>query len=143
MNIFLLGAFIISLFYRVYGLWNKHPFWVDEFSSSQQALLILNYGLKVFTDRSLIFDAHNITTHFLIALSFKLFGVNEFSARLPIAVIGSLVPVVLFVVAYKIFGKSTAVSTLILAVFSYFEITWSRQARSYVILQVLILATIF
>ncbi len=143
MNIFLIFAFLVSLSYRIYGLWHNHPFWVDEFSSAQQAKLILQHGLNVFTDKSLIFDAHNITTHFLIALSFKLFGINEFAARLPNVILGSLIPIAVFFVAKKLLGKTAAVSALVLSTFSYFEITWSRQARSYILLQLLILATFY
>ncbi len=143
MSILLFFTFFVSFAYRIFGLWNNHPFWVDEFSSVAQAKLLLQYGLQVFTDKTLLFDAHNITTHFLIATSFKLFGMSEFTARLPNAFLGAIVPVAVFLVAKKIFGKNIALSAMILTSFSYFEIVWSRQARSYIGMQLLILLTIY
>lgn len=135
--------FLFALMYRVYGLQANHPFWVDEFSSAEQAKLILRHGLSVFTNNSIFFESHNITTHALIALSFKLLGTSELAARLPVAIIGAFVPVAVYLVSRKLFGKTQAVVAMILTACSYFEIVWSRQARSYVIVQFLILMTLY
>ncbi len=135
--------FLIGLLYRTYGLNAGHPFWVDEFSSADQAKLILQRGFSLFNDRSIFVESHNITTHFLIAISFTLFGISEFSARLPVAIIGSLVPVAVYFAAKKMFDEKTALAAMLLTACSYFEIVWSRQARSYVIVQFLILASMY
>src|SRR5207244_660308 len=87
------------------------------------------------------FEKHNITTHFLIAGSFKLFGFTEFSARLPFALIGSLIPLVVFLLTQLFTDNITGIAAALFATFSYFEITWSRQARGYVLIQLLILLT--
>ncbi len=142
-TIFVLCITLLALIYRLYGLKNNHPFWVDEFSSAEQAKLVLLHGLKLFAGSAIFFESHNITTHFLIALFFKIFGLHEFAARLPVALIGSLVPLTVYLVSHKLFGKASAYSAMILTACSYFEIAWSRQARSYAIVQFIILITIF
>ena len=144
MQVFLAcGIFITALIFRIYGILNNLPFWVDEFSSGTQARLILDHGLRVFTDKSLLFEFQNITTHFLIAGSFMIFGQHEWAARLPMVIIGSLVPVAVYFLTKTLTNKATALVAAILITFSYFEIVWSRQARGYVLLQLLIIVTIY
>lgn len=142
--LFLIFLFLLSFFYRIYGLSTHHPpFWVDEFASANQGKIFLKYGLAVFTNPRVFFEHYNITTHILIGLSYKLFGISEFSARLSSVLIGSLVPVVIFLLTRKIFNTTVAISSSLLTTFSYFEIVWSRQARSYIILQFLVLLTFY
>ncbi|MBI2641885.1 glycosyltransferase family 39 protein [Candidatus Roizmanbacteria bacterium] len=136
------AIFIVALFFRLYGFFVNHPFWVDEFYTAAQANVLLKYGLSVFFNPALYFEYHNITPHFLVALFFKLLGQSEWAARLPFVIIGSLIPVATFIVSYKLFNLATALSAALLASFSYLEIAWSRQARGYVIQQLLVLLTL-
>jgi len=129
----------VSFFLRLYGIFNNHPFWVDEFSSANQARYILKYGLSVFTNPNIYFESHNITTHFLVATFFKLFGQYEWSARLPFVIIGSFIPLAVFFLSRYIFNTKTAIVAALLTTFSYFEIVWSRQARGYILFQLLVL----
>src|SRR3989338_4950032 len=142
--VFLIIIFSIALFYRLYGLSiNNPPFWVDEFSSANQGKLFLKYGLSAFVNPDIYIENYNITTHLLIAVFYKLFGINELAARLPVIIIGSFVPVIVFFLTRKIFDFQTAISASLLTVFSYFEIVWSRQARSYIILQFFTLTALY
>src|SRR5258708_29339530 len=75
--------FGLALVYRVKDIWVNHPFWVDEFSTAAQAKLLLKYGFGVFHQPGIYFEFQNISTHFLVALFFHLFGASTFSARLP------------------------------------------------------------
>src|SRR3990167_8909962 len=111
--------FTISFTYRFYGLTSNHPFWVDEFSTANQARLVVENGLTVFTNPNIFFEPHNTLFHFLIGGLYKLFGQSEFITRLPSVLAGSLVTT------------------------SYFQIVWSRQARSYVFVQLLILLGLY
>ncbi len=132
-------AFIL----RFYGILDSHPFWVDEFSTATQARLILDHGLGIFTEKALLFEFQNVTTHFLVAGFFSVFGQHEWVARLPIVIIGSFVPLSAYLLAKKFSDKSAAVVAAILLTFSYFEIVWSRQARGYMLLQLLVLLTLY
>ena len=133
----------LSLLYRIFGSFNNYPFWVDEFSTAKQARYILEYGLRIFTDPYISFEFRNSTVNLLVALFFKIGGQKEWIARLPLIFIGSLVPVAIYILANKIFNKTAALCASLFAVFSYFFITWSRQARSYVLFQLLILLAFF
>src|SRR3989344_193115 len=141
---FVFFIFSVALFYRLYGLsTNNPPFWVDEFASANQGKLFLQQGLAAFFNPNIVLEHYNVTTHLLIALSYKLFGVNEFSARLTLVIVGSLIPLFVFFLTKYLTNISTAISASLFVTFSYFEITWSRQARGYIIVQFLILASFF
>ncbi len=142
----LFGTIIISFFFRFKGITNNHPFWVDEYSSARQARLIQMYGTAVFKSLNkapLYFENRNITTHFLIAWFFKLFGESEWTARLPIVIIGAIVPAAVMILARRLYGFRVAVLSGLLTTLSYYEITWSRQARGYMIQQLLALLAVF
>ena len=143
-TIFLFAIFLISFLYRLYGLsTNNPPFWVDEFASANQGKLLFQQGFGVFLNPNTVLEHYNITTHLLIAVSYRIFGVNEFAARFPLVMVGSLVPVAVFFLTRHLANASAAISASLLVAFSYFEITWSRQARGYIIVQFLILASFF
>lgn len=139
----IIGIFLFALAFRLSGLFNNHPFWVDEFSSAAQAKLLLKYGLGVFTNPNLYFESNNIVTHAIIALSFVLFGFHEWAARIPFAIIGSMVPVLVYFLGKKISDTWVGVGAAMLTATSYFMIVWSRQARGYMLLIALILAGIY
>ncbi len=140
---FLLSITLVAFFLRYYGLKNNNPFWVDEFATAAQAKLFMHYGLGVFTNPNIFFEPHNITTHIIVALFFKVLGFHEYAARLPFVIIGSFVTLFIFLVAKQMYGNRTAVISALLSTFSYIEITWSRQARDYVLIQLLILLLLY
>lgn len=135
--------FLLSFAYRFYGLANNHPFWVDEFSTATQSSLVVENGLKVFTNPNIFFEYHNTLFHFLIGGLYMLFGQTEFITRLPTVIAGSFVPPLLFLVTYRIFNLNSGLIAGLLAATSYYQIVWSRQARSYMFVQLLILLGIY
>ena len=142
--LFIIAIFVVSLFFRLRGLISINPpFWVDEIFTASQANVILKYGLNVFNNSKIYFEYHNISSHFLVALFFKIFGQNEWAARLPIVIIGSLVPVAAFIFSRFIFNLPTSIISSLLISFSYLEIVWSRQARGYVLQQLLVLVAFY
>src|SRR3989344_4000860 len=139
--IFLSFIFLASIF-RIPGITINHPFWVDEFSSANQARLLLEKGLGVFNNPNIVFDACNVGYHTIIAFFFKFLGESEFVARLPSVIIGSIVPALVFLLGNRLFNRTTGVIAGLLTTTSYFLITWSRQARAYTFLQFFILTTL-
>jgi len=131
-----------SAFFLRYSNQN-FPFWVDEFSTAEQAKLMMKYGLEVFSQRTHYFESNNILTHFLTALSFTALGVGEWQARFPMMIAGSLVPVVLFIYARKHLSQTTALMSVLLYTFSYWQLTWARQARGYVLQQLFLLLFLY
>ena len=141
--IWLFSLFIVALIYRFYGTTHNHPFWVDEFSTVSQANLYIKYGINVLFNPEINFEYNNYTYHLLTAAFFQFFGHSEFVARLPSIIIGSTIPILIYLLGKLVFNKTTAVSAALLTTFSYFEIVWSRQARGYVLLQALILLALY
>ncbi len=141
--LFLLILTTVSFLFRFKGILNNHPFWIDEFSSADQSRFLWQYGLHAFNNPLKYFEHHNITTYFLIGSFFKLFGLKEGIARMPSVIIGSLIPLLVFILSRYFFNLPTAIGASLLTAFSYFEITWSRQARGYMLLQAITLLTLF
>ncbi|MDZ7344851.1 MAG: glycosyltransferase family 39 protein, partial [candidate division KSB1 bacterium] len=73
----------------------------------------------------------------LVAYSFQFLGANEFSLRLPSAVLGVHCIVVAFFVAQRFFGTTTALLTALFLAISPFAIGWSRLSRMYTLFQFL------
>lgn len=137
--LFIFVIFLISVYLRF--SFQDHPFWVDEFSSAEQAKVLKKYGITVFNQEDAYFESHNFTNHLAILVSFSLFGESEVAARLPSMLFGSLVPILVYFLAKKLGKDEVAIPASLLTTFSYFEISWSRQARGYMIQQNILLLT--
>ena len=140
-KLFLLFLIIIGFFYRINGLNSNYPLWIDEFSTGQFAAAIVKTGSP---QTSLGFvETRNLLNHYVTAFSMKMIGINEFSARFPSVIWGTLMIAGVFLVFKKIFNPRVALATALLTTFSVIEITWSRQARSYALWQFVYLFTVF
>ena len=135
--------FGLAVALRLAPLRNNTPFWVDEFSTGTSARMILQQGVKIFWERPPGFESNNTLTYGLTALSFALFGQSETAARLPTVLFGSLVAVVMYFLARKIHSNTAGIIAGLFTATSYFQIVWSVQARSYALLQLLILLTVW
>lgn len=135
-------VFIAGLYFRIYGLKNNYSFWVDEASTARfgRAILESNYPKIQTTGYS---EEAYYTTHYLTGYFFKLFGVSEYTARLPEVIIGSLVILATFLLGKELFGKQVGFASCLFVAFSYIQITWSRQARGYVILELFFIMALF
>lgn len=133
--------FLLGLLFRISGIHSQTPFWVDEFSTASQAQQILKHGLTYFTG-TFHPELNNILTHGIVAVSFNIFGVSEFAARIPSVLLGALVPVALYFLLRNRFGVAVAWSASLLTSCSYFMIVWSRQARGYSLQALLTVVTI-
>ncbi len=149
-RIFLLTLVLItiaSLAYRAYGLSSNSPFWVDEFNSGTQAKLIQEHGASLITDadlrKSAAIEFQNIPTHVIIALFFQIFDDSEVVARLPFAIIGGLLPLVMFFWVKRYSDELTAIIASLITAFLHIQILWSVQARGYVLLQMCVLLSFY
>lgn len=140
---FLITIVVIAFLYRFRGIFLNYPFWIDEFDTANQARNIINYGLSIFTTNNHHLEHNNLIPHLLVALFFKIFGQQEWVARIPFIIIGSFVPVAVYFVTRSISKISTAISAALFTTFLYFEILWSRQARGYVLLQLTVLSLFY
>lgn len=117
---------------RMYDL-GVQSFWLDESISSIAAIALLEKGTPVLPS-GLLYERSILST-FLIASSFKMFGINEFAGRLPSVMFGTLTILLVYLAGSKWGNKRIGVIAALLVAFSVWEIAWSRQARMYQQLQ--------
>lgn len=130
--VFLIPLIIFGLIIRIYHL-GTQSFWIDEAYSVTAALGMMEHLLPYMPSGELYSRA--ILNTGLIALSMKVFGISEFSARLPSMLFGSLTIVMAYLLSKRLFGERVAFITAFIVTFSVVEIAWSRQARMYQQLQ--------
>ncbi|MBM3209527.1 hypothetical protein FJZ40_04530, partial [Candidatus Shapirobacteria bacterium] len=133
----------IGFFYRINGLDKNYSFWTDEASTARFARGILETGVPQIKSTGFREDSYFVT-HYLTAASFFVFGEDEFAARIPEVVFGTLLILAVFYFGKVIFNNQyLGLGAALLTTFSYAQITWSRQARGYVILEVFFLLSLF
>lgn len=142
-RLFLISLVILAglgFLLRIWGLWQKSSFWVDEASSAGFARAILIRGKPVLATG---YFPDNYLLHFyLMAASFKTLGLTEFAARFPSVIFGSLTILITCLLGEKLANRRVGLLAAILVTFSVWEITMSRQARSYQMLQFFYLASL-
>lgn len=124
----LIAGFIL----RIYDL-GAQSFWLDESISSIAAMALLEKGMPILPSGFLYSRA--ILDTFLIASSFKMLGINEFAARIPSVLFGTLTILLVYFLCSKWGNKRIGIIAALLVAFSVWEIAWSRQARMYQQLQ--------
>ena len=132
---------ILGFIFRIYGLKTNYSFWIDEFSTGQSAAAIAKSGSLQTTIG--YFEPRNLLSYYLTSLSMRVLGINEFAARFPSVIWGTLMILVGFLVFQRLFNRRIGLAVAILTTFSMIEITWSRQARSYALFQLVYLMTVY
>jgi hypothetical protein len=142
----LLAILFVASFLMFFAGLGDYYLWEDEAETAVISRNILTYGLPVTYDgKNMVTqeagydsNAQNVWTlqtwlpHYVTALSFKLFGVSTFTARLPYAVFGFFSVVLLFFFIYR--QKRTFWPAYLASFFLAFSLTFvlhSRQCRYY------------
>ncbi len=122
--------------------------WEDEAETALLAQRVLRFGVPIAWDgRDLIsqrcgtdYDANYLwrqtpwAQFYVTALSFKLFGADTLTARLPFAALGVLAIVSLYVLGVSLFGdRGLALLAAAILVLSVPFLLYVRQARYYAI----------
>lgn len=129
----ILGLLIIAgTGVRVINL-DRASFWVDEVNTAFTAQSLNETGVDTLPS-GYIYGRGRIYTA-IVAASFKLFGVNEVTARMPSVLFGVLSILLTYGLARIWFDPQTALFTAFFMAFSHFEVGWSRTARMYTLLQ--------
>jgi len=79
----------------------------------------------------------------LVALSFSLFGVNEFAARFPSVIFGTLSIILIFFMGRRFFGTAVGLISALMLAIAPFEVIWSRTSRMYAMYQFFFLLAAF
>ncbi len=132
-NIILLILLIITILYgawvRLYAL-NAISFWGDDGMTYLGTEAVLRYGYPLLPSGYVNF--HTILSFYIRALSALVFGLNEFSLRLPSALMGILaIPATFLFVKEVLKNKYIALLSAILISFSVWQIEFSREVRWY------------
>lgn len=128
----LIGFIIAGAYLRLANL-GKDSLWEDEFLHVYAAKGILEAGKPILPSGELY--TRSIIYTYIVAFSFKLFGINEMAARLPSVLFGILmIPIIYYVVA-RFFNRNLGLISSFLIAFSPFCISWSRTCRMYSLLQ--------
>jgi 4-amino-4-deoxy-L-arabinose transferase-like glycosyltransferase len=130
----------IGIYLRGYNL-SALSFWVDEYTHVFAAKSILAEGLPLLPSEMEYKRALPFT--YLVALSFKLFGISEFSARLPSVIFSTLTIFALYWVGAKFLNKTSGLIAATLFTFSPLCIEISRWSRMYALFQLLYLFLVY
>jgi len=116
-------------------------FWVDEMDFVEAARSMLQVG-EPLLDSGYPYTRAPLLTYSLMA-SFKLFGVSEFSSRLPSAIFGVFSIPLIFVIGRGLFNERVGVLSALFLTVSPFAVGWSRTSRMYALFQLLFLAGLY
>ncbi len=138
--ILLAGLFVYGFVLRIYNL-GFQSLWIDESFTINASLAILRHFYPLL-ESGFVYSGYMFHTYVLAGL-FSLFGVSTFVARLPSVVFGSLLIPLIYLFVRYLFNVRVAIIASVLVAFSTLEIAWSRQARSYIILQFFFYLSLF
>ena len=138
--LFLCFLILICFYLRFNNLGNL-SFWVDELFTTYAAIGLLEHGTPVMP--SGMSYTRSILNTSLIALSFKIFGISEFSARIVSVIFGTLTIPLVYLMGAKAANKRVGLLAAVLITFSVWEIVWAREARMYAQFQFFYLLTAY
>jgi len=139
-SLFLYFLIVIGFYLRFNNLGNV-SFSVDEFFTTYAAIGIFEHGTPVMP--SGMSYTRSILNTSLIALSFKIFGINEFSARIVSVIFGTLTIPLVYLMGAKLANKRVGLLAAVLITFSVWEIVLAREARMYAQFQFFYLLTAY
>lgn len=130
-----------GLLTRLIGV-DAMSYWMDEGFSISIAQAILQHGYPLLD--SGVVTWRDPFFHYLLAGIMAAFGTTEWATRLLSVLAGAAFIPLMGVIASRWFSSERAgVLAMIAVTFSTWEITWSRQARMYMLFQLLFWLTLY
>jgi uncharacterized membrane protein len=132
---YLVGLLLLSLFLRLYRL-DGQSIWLDEAYSVQSA------KLNLFQ----IYFLHDNTPplyHAILHWWIQLFGISEFSLRLPSAILGVFSVFIMYKIGSLLFDVEAGRLSSFLLTISLFHIRYSQEARAYSLSALLTLVSMY
>ena len=134
------GLIMVGIYLQTEGI-GKDSFFIDELyhvyaakSLNENDTLSLPSGQPY--ERAFFYT-------YLVSLSFKMFGISEFSARFPSVVCGLLYLVFYFYFVTKLFNRKIAILSTLMLMFSYMQIHFTKDCRMYSMLQFFYLGAVY
>lgn len=139
-NLLAIGIIILGVFLAARQSYVIPSLSVDEAHSSNAASTIFSRGFPYFPNTEVIYSRSWVDLY-SIAISYKIFGFNEFAARAPSIVAFALTLFILFLILRRTVGKGTAILALFLFAINPWVIHYASYARMYIFL--LLFGTLF
>ena len=139
-SLFLCLLILIGFYLRFNNLAHSSLFG-DELLTAYAAIGIMEHGSPVLPLSGVY--TRSILNTGLIALSFKVFGISEFSAKLVSVIFGTLTIFLVYLMGVKVTNKRVAILAAAIITFSVWEIAWSQQCRMYAQFQFFYLFTAY
>lgn len=142
---FILLALIVvaGLWFRLKGISTNHSFWADEAYISSVSRDLVTGKISILKAIKMPGVSYQPFNMLLTAISFQLFGISEWSARLPIVIFGTLGIVFAYLVAKKLSDESGGLLAAFLYAFSQLNIANAIQAKPYAVLETLFLLAVY
>ena len=140
-----LGAFTLFCFLAfTYNLSEVPPYHADEnfyVTSSRNMINSGDYITPVYNDKKRF--AKPIIFYWMVTASYKMFGVNLFSARLVSSFFGSLCIPIVFIIARRLFDRKVAIISTLMLPGCYLHFQISRWAITDMALNFFILSSFY
>lgn len=119
----------------------NYSFWADEAYLAGISSGLIQNTLSI----NEAFAALNYQKLYIlfVAISFKIFGVSEISARIPSLIFFLLGIVIIFLLAKKISNTFGAILSTFIYAFSHLNLAYATQAKPYSLLETITLSVIF
>jgi 4-amino-4-deoxy-L-arabinose transferase-like glycosyltransferase len=117
-------VFIIAFIIRIYELGDL-GFNNDEAIYSGQAASLANYS--EYQNQFSIFRAHPLLLQFMISISFYIFGISEFTARIIPVLLSCGIIVISYFIAKYLYNRQTAILSSIILSFLPYHVIISKQ----------------
>ncbi|QQG44105.1 MAG: glycosyltransferase family 39 protein [Candidatus Roizmanbacteria bacterium] len=134
----LIGGF----WFRYVGIVKNLSFWNDEIHTAIFSRGILWYG-KPVTEIGTGTGLYQLPLYYITALSFKIFGISEFAARIPSVIAGTFLIAIVFFITKKIISTKEAYIASFLIAFSQIQLAWSTQLRPYIWIEIFTFIVMF
>jgi len=140
-SVVLILLIIIGFILRIWNL-GELSFWGDEVLTTTASYNFITKG--TFMLPSGLPYERSILNLFFVSSSIKLFGLNEFAARFPSVIFGTLsLPLMYFFCKNILHNKKIGLLACMIIAFNAFEIVISRQARMYSQFQFFLILTFY
>jgi len=132
---------VTGLFFRLKGISSNHSFWADE-------ALVSSFARDIVQGEIKLWDGVNLQHYqrfqiFTTTVFFGLFGISEWSARLPSVLWGSLGIIFAYLLARKYSNKWGGLLAGFLYTFLQLNLAHATQAKPYVAIETLFLMAVY
>jgi len=139
----LTGIIILGFIFRLRGISTDHAFWADEAYIASLSRDLVQGKIGITELYSFAGGSYQPLQVVVMTLSFLLFGISEWSARIPSVIFGTIGILFAYLVAKKFSNSAGGLLAAFLYAFAELNLAYATQARSYAALTAIILAIVY